>query len=279
MKLLTLPEVSLTNLDKRFRQSPIANLLFTMVILAMAGLMIFLVVYRDGPKIILLSIPVWLLFGCIQAAACKKSLGPCNWLLAIAPEGIYIKFRSYLNTALPETDKQVIALQFSDIQSVQIVKQTLSCPSSGGKTTTTFMTFLDIHLQNCDISILSEQLCYERSVWNENSAFGGRTKTHDYPVSTVKPNIIRLEWRSPKAFITPGINKAIASFVRQGIPAEPKRRDVIDFTISSGDKKKMEEQILQLAEKGHVIAAIKLARKTYNYDLAEAKKFIDGLLK
>jgi hypothetical protein len=139
---------------------------------------------------------------------------------------------------------------------------------------------LDITL-NDDLWELKERLRYERNLKSkkDKSIVTYSTKTHHYPVSVIDNNIIRIEWRSPASIITPGIKKVINLLQRQGITIEPKKHEVNDFTMTnSQDDKKNEENILRLAESGNILAAIKLTRRTYNYNITQAKQFVEGLL-
>lgn len=75
-----------------------------------------------------------------------------------------------------------------------------------------------------------------------------------------------------------GVKKVVSLLSRQGIAVGEKRREVIDLTLRKGDTDKIEDKIVQLIERGNMIAAVKLVRRTYNYNLTEAKEFVEGLL-
>ena len=90
---------------------------------------------------------------------------------------------------------------------------------------------------------------------------------------------IRIEWRSPRDIVVPGIKKALAALGQQGATIESPIREAIDLTARGrANLKSAEDKILYSAERGNLLAAIKLARRTYNFNLAEAKQFVEDLL-
>ena len=281
MQLLALKDVSITIQDSRFKQSSLTKLIAALLFL---GLTIgFFCGYKSGEMPLfafLVSGGFMFLFSLIFFSFFKKTLSPLNWLMVVGPGRILIKFRSYLNSHLPETDPQVIKLNPEEIISTNIVKQKLVCSSRKNTKTTEYRTSLDIVLAD-DLSELKERLKYERNLKAKKvkSVVTYRTKTHHYPVSVIDNNIIRIEWKSPASIITPGIKKVIDLLQRQGITIEPKKHEVNDFTkINSKDDKQNEEKILQLAQNGNILAATKLARRVYNYNTTQAKEFVEGLL-
>ena len=77
-----------------------------------------------------------------------------------------------------------------------------------------------------------------------------------------------------------GIQKALSILEKQGITIEPTQKEAIDLTARGrSNLKSTEDKILYLAERGNLLAAIKLARRTYKLSLAEAKQFVEDLLK
>ena len=105
------------------------------------------------------------------------------------------------------------------------------------------------------------------------------TKAVHYPVSVVEDKIIRIQWRCPSSCVVPGIKKAIDLLARQRVNVRPIQRQVHDYTkTNSADSKESEARILELAEKGKIFAATRLARKVFSYNTTEAKQFVEGLL-
>lgn len=280
MKLLVLQDVTLTNLDRRFRQSPlaqfIASLLFFSLAVAAAcwywfgNLPLFVAIFSGG-FMFLLSLIFFSTF--------RKALAPTNWILAVGPDRVLIKFRSYLNTHFPSTDPQVVLLDPSQIARANITKQKITAPGSRSRNETSFHTFLDIHLSSVDLAPLKERLKYERTTKAQKTGKYTSSKARHYPVSVVGKDTIRIEWRSPSDIVVPGIKKALAVLERQGITIESPEKETIDLTEQGrNDLKKAEDKILYLAERGNFIAATKLARRTYDLSLTEAKQFVEDLI-
>jgi hypothetical protein len=209
-------------------------------------------------------------------------MSPTNWLLAIGPDRVLIKIRSYLNTRLPADDPQVVSLSFSEIEAAQITKEKIRYyRSQGNSKTTEYQTHLDLHIKTESLEPLQERLKYERSVktYKDSGIHKSSTKAHHYPVSVPGHKIIRIKWRSPGIFIVPGVKKAADLLARNYVIIKPPQRQGRDFTpraIEGGAK--ADDRILELAERGKILAATRLAKHVYNYDTTEAKKFVDSLL-
>ena len=90
--------------------------------------------------------------------------------------------------------------------------------------------------------------------------------------------MLRIEWRSPSDIVTPGIKKALVKLKEEGIRIETLQKEVIDLTCDRTNPKRMEDNILHLAERGNLLAATKLARQAYGLSLTEAKVFVEDLI-
>ena len=51
-----------------------------------------------------------------------------------------------------------------------------------------------------------------------------------------------------------------------------------NHTTQIENQREREGRIIELVESGDTIAAVRLARDVYGYDLTEAKMFVDGLM-
>ena len=78
--------------------------------------------------------------------------------------------------------------------------------------------------------------------------------------------------------VVPSATKALRVFERYNIQISETKKEKHDYTISYKDKKKMEEQIFDLTQRGKIIQATKVARRAYGMTTTEAKKFIEDLL-
>lgn len=85
-----------------------------------------------------------------------------------------------------------------------------------------------------------------------------------------KPTIFRFAQRK----------KAVDLLERQNICIGSPAKEVHDYTQKDSlDPNELESKILELAEKGKTIAAMRLAKEAYNYrTTAEAKRFVESLL-
>jgi anti-sigma regulatory factor (Ser/Thr protein kinase) len=104
------------------------------------------------------------------------------------------------------------------------------------------------------------------------------SKSHHYPVSVVGDHTIRIELRSPQDRIQPHPTKAITLLSDRGIKILPLSKEINNMTLTSSDKRQMEDRILFLAQRGNVMAAIKLARQAFGMNLTDAKKFVEELI-
>ncbi len=282
MLLHSLNEVNLTGDYRRFKQSAIANLIFLLLILAIVIGSGWFLWQKNTPGfgmiiisicILIFSCFIWVIFNNF-----RKSLAETNWLLAIGLSSVYVKFRSYLNSDLPANDKQIVSFSCSEIKSVNITKQRIIAYSSGNSTSTSFHTFLDINFARPDLTQLKDQIKEERK--KRIKTRHGSFKNNHYPVAVVDEDTVRIEWRSPTDIVVPGIKKVLDAFREYNVTVAPTIKEVIDTTgRDKKDKAKAEDNIIKLAERGNIMAATKLARKTYKMKLADAREFVEGLLK
>ena len=197
-----------------------------------------------------------------------------NWLVRVADHGLYIKFRSYLNHHLPPNDPTVVYIPFRDIRMTRIVREVQEVPDADGRgATSRRRTVVELELGE-DLPEIARALAVERQVeaprvahWYGNSA----ARYRHYPVQMPTARIIAIEWGvAPKASV-------FASIMALHTPVES-ARIVRDFTaIGAMVHHEQESRLLELAENGRAMDAIRLARSLYGFDMTEAKRFIDGL--
>jgi len=78
----------------------------------------------------------------------------------------------------------------------------------------------------------------------------------------------------------PSAKKLAELLERRQVTIRPTERQVCDYTkTESSDTSQSEAQILELAERGKIIPAVRLAEKLYGYDTTEARQFVEGLLR
>ncbi|CAA6691891.1 MULTISPECIES: hypothetical protein [unclassified Lentimonas] len=281
MQLHTLQAASRSPSASRFRHSPTSSILFALILLTITGAIVCWHVMGDLPRIIMLfSAGSCALISLFALSTVKHALRATNWILTVDPQQVQIKFRSYLNAHFPQEDPQVAELKLTEIESANITKQTLKAPGADNATTTSFHTFLDLHTPSTDLQPLKAQLKYERTCKAPKTGrlVTSSSKYQHYPVSIVGEHTVRIAWRSPSDRITPNIKTALKAFSRQGIRIDPLQKETHDLTKTASEQTAQDDQILQLAEHGNMLAAIKLTRKSYGMRLTEAKAFVEDLL-
>ncbi len=296
------------------RYSPLKSLLFSTLFLSIS---LFSVVsaYHGGSLGFGESMPPALLYilgsifgGMALMAYSKflKALQSANWIVKFGANQILIKYRSYLNDHLPEEDFVIVEIPFSEIEWVRKTKETVYTEDSES-TLTRFYTFLDFKLKSPDVEELKSALKFERTrrppIESMNHDLfiarkykkseqeinelkeririekikhprgGGRITgvNKHYPVRMIEPNILRVEWNG----LRPRIGQLL-NLLQQKITIEPEIKIKSDYT-SSRSSINLDDQILDLVERGSKLEAIKLVRIKYGYSLTEAKGFVEKL--
>ena len=197
-----------------------------------------------------------------------------NWLVRVDEHGVYIKFRSYLNHHFPTSDRTVAYIPFRDMKLTKIVRELQEIPDTDGRgTSTRRRVVIEIELDE-ESSELAQALAAERNApaprigrWYGTSA----GKYRHYPVVMPSARIIAIEWGVvPRA-------PAFISIMALHTPVEA-TEIVRDYTaLGALAKHEQESRLLELAQKGNMMDAIRLARSLYGYDMTEAKQFVTDL--
>jgi len=215
----------------------------------------------------LCGLAAWYCFSVFRA-----SLKPTNWLLRCSSTGVLIKYRTYLNWRFPTDDVQVVALDYSEIAWARTVKEKRITPSmdSHASSQVQFLTYLDFGLTNPDTSALEANLQRERSLSPD-----GMVTTRDYPVSVSPGGIIELRWSGG---ISPSVTKAI-QYLGQHVKiaaVEKRSTDLVHHRDLTPEQER--GKIIELAQSGDEIGAVKLAQQVYGYSLTEAHDFVEKLM-
>ena len=136
--------------------------------------------------------PFMVLIGFFFIISFFRSLGPNNWLMRLSDGRLYIKFRSFLNSRLPEDDLTVIQLQADDIVSVEEHEERRQ-EGRGKNEISVRYQFLDIMLREPLPMQLVELLNAERQKMAPDVL--GRSVWRHYPVALAAEDVIRVEWR------------------------------------------------------------------------------------
>jgi len=203
---------------------------------------------------------------------------PANWLVRMTDNGLFVKFRSYLNDHFDAQDFVVLFLPFSELRSARRVKQRQAVPdqSPRSRTTTTTKQILELELAGKTVELAVALGAERERVFGKMPRTNGRmsTRYQHFPVRLASPTLLRIEWGVVPKLQT--LLDALARHTLVSAGAEEKK----DYTqLESLDRKEQEAQLLELAESGDMIGAIAVARRLYSYDLTTAKQFVESLLK
>ncbi|MSP41006.1 MAG: hypothetical protein EXR70_21155 [Deltaproteobacteria bacterium] len=198
---------------------------------------------------------------------------PSNWLVRLEDDGLFVKFRSYLNDRFPEYDPTVVFLPYAEIRSAKFVREKREVEDLSEHTakTTKIRKFVELEVSS-DCRQLSEELVKEHERVAKGKAIS-IARYGDFPVRVVAPNRVQIDWT-----VVPPVQALLDALTRHTLvrPAETASKDLAQFDGLSQEQQKA--KLLDLVQGGDKITAIAMARKLYGYDLAQAKEFIEDLL-
>jgi hypothetical protein len=278
MQLLRLAEVPLDQRDRVFCYSRLRAVIGAMILGGSAiGLLVlgrlksvWLAYYVSAVVLICL-----LIFQKLVTARFR----PSTWLLRMTDDGLFIKFRSYLNYHFPEPDLTVVFLPYAEIRSVKLVKERQELPDRDDRyrstTTTRTRRLLELELAG-DSTQFAAALAKERARVFAKSAPGDdkpSTRYQHFPVQLTSPTLLRIEWG-----VVPGAQTILDALTRHTLvqPASEASKNYVNLEALS--RKDQETRLLDLAESGDMIGAITMARKLYAYDLTQAKQIVEELM-
>jgi hypothetical protein len=185
------------------------------------------------------------------------------WRLRWSADGLYIRYRSYLNSGFDRDAPTVLHLTRREVTWIKARIDTLNAPDGRGNWTQREKhRWLEIGLRRIDPAPIKAALAEESS---RRTPSGGRV--NDDPLTVTSDDTLRVALRKPEAAVDLlGYHFAVAL---------SEETHSGDFVAMTGDEK--EAHVLALVEAGDSIGAIKAAREVYGMDLTDAKQFIDGL--
>ena len=276
MQLMRLADVPLDERDRKFYYSRFRAVLGTTILIAVAfGALVFgwlkdvwLAYYVAAVVAICL-----LIFQRLVTARFRST----NWLVRMTDDGLYIKFRSYLNHHFPDQDPTVLFLPHSEIRSARSVterQETLDRDDQTNSTITKTRRLLVLELAG-DSTKVAEALDNERMrVFSKSSQGGGANSCyHHLPLRLASPNFLTIEWG-----VVPSLQSILEALTRHTLVqrGEETTRDFVNLDGLS--REQQEARLLELAESGDMIGAVAIARKLYSYDLTTAKTFVELLV-
>lgn len=275
MKLMRRADVPEIERQHQFQYSPPrAILAVTFVVCASSALILF--GWKNESLLAYYIAGVFLLATLLLRRLVYARFRRSNWLVKMTDDGIFIQFRSYLNHNFSPEDLTVVFIPFRKIRAARLVRQRQELPGDRRDVSQVrFSRLVELELA-ADSSSLAEALASERVREAPKIArlFGSASTSYrHYPVRLASPGDLQVEWG-----VVPGA-KSFLNGLRQHTDIAAPAKVSRDFThLKELSREKQEEQLLELAESGQTMAAIKIARELYSYDLTEAKAFVDGLL-
>jgi hypothetical protein len=278
MRLLRLDEVPIS--DRVFRYSPARGLFAALAAICTGGGLILLGWQRGSILAYYLS-GVTLLGLLVMRRFIFARFQPSNWLIRLSDDGLFVHFRSYLNYHLSEDDLTVVFIPHKEIRSLRLVRQHRDIPEMDGarsrlnSVSEQRRRLVELDLA-ADSSPLAQALADElrRRGPKETHWYGSASTLYkDYPARLASPTLLQLDWKvvpSARVFL-----EAMQRYTDIAGPLEVSEDYVHLEGLSRGEQ---EAHVLELAETGQTIAAIRIARKLYSCDLTQAKAFIESLV-
>lgn len=267
MKLLKISEVEIKPEYELYKQSTFWSL-FAVVffVLSMLGIIIWGISGGIPIGMMIFSASGLVIFILIFFSSYKKSLKPENWAVYLTDKHIFIKFRSFLNTAYPEDDPQVVCFKYSEIGSFFKGKETRTTPTMSGTKQIEYIKFIDLYIRTNTLE-LDKQLNYERTIkaktrWHHNYVF-------------VKDNKVRIIWFDTNTILTPNLTTVVKSLTKKGV-YRTYNSDIANIACNLMSDE--DRNILELYNQGKYLESISMARRLYGINLSEAKEFVNELV-
>jgi hypothetical protein len=193
----------------------------------------------------------------------SASRRPESWLLAWAPDRMYLRFRSFQNFRFDPETPSVVYVPRREMAWLRGHMRTLQTQDTEGHWNTPIkIRGLQIKLKKeVDTTPLSAALKDEAKRRDRKGI-----RFNHFPV-TLDDGVLRVELRRPEALLRQ-LALSYPITVPDAVPLKA-------FRDMSLDEK--ESHILDLVLAGQKIDAIKAARELYGYDLADAKRMVEGL--
>ena len=188
---------------------------------------------------------------------------PQSWRLRWDAEGIYLRYRSYLNNRFPADRPAALYLPRREVAWLKARRETLDRPDERGNWGhKRSYRWLEVGLRGLDPAPIQAALAEEAKL---RSPRGWRA--NDYPVAVTREGSLRVQLRDPEAALA-----RLRRFYAVALPEETRSGSFADLS-----REEQESHILALAAAGDRFAAIKTARELYGLNLTEAKRHVDGL--
>jgi hypothetical protein len=271
MRLLRLADVPTHERDRVFRYSPARALFATGAVIVASGGLFALGWYERN--VLAYYVGAVLLLGLlILRRFVVARFRSSNWLVRMGDEGVFVQFRSYLNHRFPADDPTVVLFHDGDIRSARLINARRDIPlpddppAQLDRDTQVSQRLVEFEMA-VDAAPLAAALANEFA----KRASTGATYKH-YPVRMTSPTTLELEWGVvPRAEV---LLDGLRQYASIAVPIDVSR----DYArLEELSREEQERRLKELAEAGQTIAAIRIARRLYSYDLVQARAFVAGL--
>ncbi|MBI3373613.1 MAG: hypothetical protein HY017_17955 [Betaproteobacteria bacterium] len=277
LRLLTPGEVPFDRLQV-FRYSPLSRILATVISGAIVLCCIW-IGWRGGialgkegaiPGFIAWWVAFWIgIYFLFVAADLRKILRPQAWLAVAGEDGVFLKWRSYLNAHWGSGDVQVVFIPYRAIAGAGAHARTwLTRGEREGGSREERHSFVELRLaEQVDTTELAKRLAEERD--GRPSGIKQKSRWGHFPVSVEPENVLRIEWRA-----RPGTGAFIDILRGHGIAIEQTRTSRSDLRDPADPA-----QLAELARRGDTMTLIRVLRTQRDISLADAKTRADAMIR
>ena len=165
----------------------------------------------------------------------KMSLAPTNWVIRLALNGIYLRYRSYLNGDYPG-EPVAVFIPSGAIAWIRPVVKSSTQINSGGEKLSITQRRLEIKFRGSGLADLKQQIDHEHQR-RIPARLGNKGVFRHYPVRVTANDAIQIDWRDAHMATTPGFKAAAAILVRHYPSCEAaynERADAMDLVSGRG---------------------------------------------
>lgn len=244
-----------------------------------------------------LEAPTWVTVMCILTASLvvpvclgevNSALRKTNWLMAIQADGVWINLRSFRNRKFASA-LTVVHLPWNDLESAAMTDGLTRVSWNSGSVAK--IAFLELQIaKHVQIDELQQAIVQETTRRSLPTKFAGIESTgrsQHVPIQLTEDRQVQIAWRSPMDSITPNLQKVLQELGRElKIEQQPAPAGVVKSHVVTPVSRESPErladlnaEVLELAELGDLLQAIRLYRVRTGCGLKEARDSVNELLK
>jgi hypothetical protein len=212
-----------------------------------------------------------------------KALRRSNWVMHLGPDGIWLNLRSFRNCNF-EPARTVLYVPYDEVAGAGRHTFKHTERQSDGQVTWK-ETSLDIELFQPAGTMYSwsaevdEAIAAERLRRHETRHLFGlvtsRSRANHVPVLVAAPGVLRVAWRGRQTCVRPSLKKVLDELGRRVGLREETARDYSGRESLSDEE--IDHLVLELAQLGDTLGAVKALTKHRSYSTTRAKQFVDEL--